>query len=131
MLSRLSMRTVTGTVLAVVAMLALSAHPTFAQTLFGSIVGNVTDATGAAVPGATVKITEAGTNEVRTADTNESGNYTISTVTAGTYTVAIEKSGFRGSQSNNILVNQNNVVRVDAQLQVGQQSEKVEVTAEA
>ncbi|HXJ40801.1 MAG TPA: carboxypeptidase-like regulatory domain-containing protein, partial [Bryobacteraceae bacterium] len=125
------MRTPIGAVLALVAMLALSAQHSNAQVLFGSMVGNVTDASGAAVPGAHVKITATGTNEVRNADTNEAGNYTISTVTAGTYQVEIAKTGFRGFVTNNILVNQNNVVRVDAQLQVGQQSEMVEVTAEA
>ena len=117
--------------LAAMAMLASSAPNLNAQTLFGSMVGNVTDATGAAVPGAQVKITQTGTNEVRTASSNEAGNYTISTVTAGTYQIEIVKQGFRGFVSSNVLVNQNNVVRVDAQLQVGAQAEKVEVTAEA
>src|SRR5207237_4036568 len=110
-------RTNFGAALALTAMLALSAQQSNAQVLFGSMVGNVTDATGAAVPGAQVKITMAGTNEVRTAESNESGNYTISTVTAGTYQIEIAKTGFRGFVTNNVLVNQNNVVRVDAQLQ--------------
>jgi protocatechuate 3,4-dioxygenase beta subunit len=56
-----------------------------AQVLFGSIVGSVTDASGAGVPGASVKITETSTNENRAALTNEGGFYTITTVTAGTY----------------------------------------------
>ena len=111
--------------------LAVSVGNMNAQTLFGSMVGNVTDATGAAVPGAQVKITQLGTNEVRNANSNEAGNYTISTVTAGTYQIEITKAGFRSFVTSNVLVNQNNVVRVDARLQVGQQAEKVEVTAEA
>jgi hypothetical protein len=57
--------------------------------------------------------------------------YNVTTVTAGTYQIDISKTGFRGFVTSNVVVNQNNVVRVDAQLQVGAQSETVEVTAEA
>jgi hypothetical protein len=119
------------TLVALLSCLALSSRPATAQVLFGSVVGNVTDASGAAVPGAVVKITEAQTNESRSAVTNEAGNYTISTVPAGTYQVEITQQGFRSFVTSDILVNQNNVVRVDAQLQVGAQTEKIQVTAEA
>jgi hypothetical protein len=108
-----------------------SIRPASAQVLFGSVVGNVTDRSGAAVPGAAVKITEMQTNDARTGVTNETGAYVISTVPAGTYQVEITKPGFRGFVTSDILVNQNNVVRVDAQLEVGTQTEKIEVTAEA
>ncbi len=109
----------------------LSCLPARAQVLFGSMVGNVTDATGAAVPGAAVKITETSTNNVFNTTSNESGGYTVSNLPAGTYQVEITKEGFRTFLSTNILVNQNNVVRIDANLQIGSQVEKVEVTAEA
>jgi hypothetical protein len=99
--------------------------------LFGSIVGNVIDASGAGVPGAGVKVTEISTNESRTALTNDAGVYNLTTVTAGTYQIEIAKTGFRSFVTSNVVVNQNNVVRVDAQLQVGVQTEVVEVTAEA
>ena len=69
------------TFVALILSLALS-HPAAAQVLFGSVVGNVTDASGAGVPGAVVKITEVRTNEARTAQTNEAGAYTIATVPA-------------------------------------------------
>jgi hypothetical protein len=119
------------TFFALVLSLALLVRPAAAQVLFGSMVGNVTDSTGAGVPGAVVKVTEMQTNESRTAVTNEAGTYTISTVPAGTYQVEVTKTGFRAFLTSNILVNQNNVVRVDARLEVGAQSEKIEVTAEA
>ena len=95
------------------------------------MVGNVTDATGAAVPSAAVKITETSTNNVFNATTNDSGGYTVSNLPAGTYQIEITKEGFRTYLSSNILVNQNNVVRIDANLQIGSQVERVEVTAEA
>jgi hypothetical protein len=116
---------------AIISCVALSIQPTMAQVLFGSMVGNVTDPTGAAVPGAVIKITEMQTNTSRAVVTNDAGAYTISTVPAGNYQVEVTKQGFRAFLTSNILVNQNNVVRVDAQLQVGTQAEKIEVTAEA
>jgi hypothetical protein len=111
--------------------LAVSYPPANAQVVFGSLVGNVNDATGGAVVGATVKATLTQTNETRTALTNNVGEYTISTVTPGTYTIEVTKEGFRAFVATNVLVNQNNVVRVDAQLSVGATTERVEVTAEA
>ena len=95
------------------------------------MVGNVTDASGSAIPAATVKVTETSTNDSRTVQTNDAGIYNIATLPAGTYQVEISKVGFRGFVTSNIVLNQNNVVRVDAQLQVGSQSEKIEVTAES
>src|SRR3982750_4777512 len=91
-----------------------------AQVLSGSLVGNVTDASGSGVPGASVKIVQAQTNETREVTTNESGGYTSSTVPAGTYQVSISKQGFQSFTTRNIDVRANTVVRVDASLQVGQ-----------
>src|SRR5690349_16073264 len=118
-------------IVALALLLIFSGQPAVAQVLFGSVVGNVSDTTGASVPGATVGITEVSTNESRTVQTNEQGAYTVSTVPAGTYRVEISKEGFRSFATSNILVNQNNVVRVDAQLQVGAQAERIEVTAQS
>src|SRR5271168_1263274 len=122
---------VVALIVAVAWSMVLSTQIAEAQVLFGSLVGNVTDPSGAGVPGAAVKITESQTNVSRTGVTNESGSYTISTVPAGHYQVEIAKEGFRGFVTSNIEVNQNNVVRIDAQLQVGAQAERVEVSAEA
>ena len=103
----------------------------YSQVVFGSIVGSVVDQSGAAVPGAVVKITLTSTNDVRTAPTDTAGTYTIASVTPGAYTVEIVKDGFRSFIARSIQVNQNNVVRVDATLQVGATTERVEVTATA
>ncbi len=102
-----------------------------AQVAFGSMVGNVTDSTGGAVPGANVKITLTTTNDTRSIQTNAAGEYTISTVTPGTYRVEISRDGFTTFVATDILVNMNNVVRVNAQLQVGAIAQKVEVTTTA
>jgi Carboxypeptidase regulatory-like domain/TonB dependent receptor len=98
-----------------------------AQTLYGSVVGTVTDNTGAAVPDANVVITDTQTNDSRTVTTDNGGIYTVSTVPAGSYQVNITKSGFQVFKTTGIDVTANNVVRVDAQLQVGTVSQTVEV----
>jgi hypothetical protein len=118
-------------IIAVALALALASQPAKAQVVFASVVGNVTDASGAAVPGATVKLTEVLTNVSRTVQSNDSGSFTVSTVPAGTYQVEITKEGFRGFVTSNVTVTQNVVVRVDAQLQIGAVAESVQVTAEA
>src|ERR1700736_3558283 len=120
-----------GLELAVICLFALNIPSANAQVAFGSMVGSVTDASGSAIPGATVKITLIQTNDSRSVETNEAGGYTIATVTPGVYQVEITKEGFRSFVAPNILVNPNNVVRVDAPLQVGALSERVEVAAEA
>jgi hypothetical protein len=98
-----------------------------AQTLYGSVVGTVTDNTGAAVPGANVVITDVHTNDARTVTTDSGGVYTVSTVPPGSYQVNITKDGFQQYKTTGIDVTANNVVRVDAQLSVGAVSQTVEV----
>lgn len=116
---------------AIALLLLASTHQLSGQVLFGSIVGNVFDATNLAVPGAMVKITEISTNESRSAVTNEAGVYNLTTVTPGTYQIEITKTGFRSFIASDVVVNQNNVVRVDARLQVGARHETIEVPSQA
>src|ERR1035438_1290287 len=94
------------------------------QVLYGSMVGTVTDSTGALVPGAAVTVTQAQTGETRSATTNDSGDYTVSTVPAGTYSVSISKTGFEVFESTNLAVAINTTVRMNARLTVGTQTEK-------
>src|SRR6266404_2466323 len=75
--------------LAMVCLLALSSQPVQAQVAFGSIVGNVTDASGGGMSGANVKITLILTNDSRSVVTNDTGAYTITTVIPGTYRVEV------------------------------------------
>src|SRR5262245_23986701 len=65
-----------------------------AQKLYGERVGNVRDASDAAVAGATVTITNANTNQSRQTLTNEVGAYSFPTTEAGTYTLRVSKEGF-------------------------------------
>src|SRR5215813_10606661 len=120
-----------GGMSALVCLLALSSPLVQAQVAFGSMVGNVTDASGGGMSGSTVKITLIQTNDSRSVITNDAGGYTITTVIPGTYRVEVTRPGFRTFLASDILVNQNNVVRVDAALQVGAVAERIEVTTTA
>lgn len=102
-----------------------------AQVLYGSLTGNVTDTSGAAVPGATVTITNVQTGQSREVATDQSGSFDIPTVQAGTYTVKISKSGFKTTTKNDVVVTLNTITRVDLSMEVGQVSETVVITAEA
>ncbi len=108
-----------------VAMLQL---PAPAQILYGSIVGNVTDATGAAVPGATVKVTNLSTGTVRQVSANEIGAYSVPTLQAGTFTVHVTSSGFRPAEVTNVIVTINTVTRTNVSLELGQVTESITVT---
>ncbi len=101
-----------------------------AQVLYGSIVGRVTDQTGGTIPGATVSVTNLRTNFRRQAITNEAGNYKISTVPPGVYTLRVNLTGFREFVETNLPVSVNNVTRKNVSLQIGQVTETVTVTSE-
>src|SRR5438034_9422940 len=94
-----------------------------AQVLYGSVVGTVTDQTGAVVPGATVTITNLATGQAREAITDSAGNYVIPNVLEGTYGLSVKMTGFRNYLENGINVSINTVRRADVALQVGQGSE--------
>lgn len=105
--------------------------PANAQVRFGSVVGVVTDSTEASLPGATVTLTNVGTNEVRKLQTGSAGTYTFPNVTAGQYRIEIDQNGFKRFTAQNVQVEVDVTVRVDATLQVGSSSETVEVNAAA
>src|SRR5215467_15578026 len=90
-----------------------------AQAVKGSLVGNVTDTSGAVLPGVTVTITEVNTNISYTATTNESGYYTFSNLKDGTYKVVSELSGFKRVIREGVEVPVNATVRVDLKLEIG------------
>ena len=102
-----------------------------AQAVTGTLLGNVTDSSGAGVPGATVTALEVQTNTSRTAVTNEAGNYIFSSLRNGTYTVNAEIQGFKKVERPNVKVEVNTTVRVDMKLEVGQINETLTVSAES
>ena len=103
----------------------------FAQAVYGSILGTVTDPQGAAVAGAKVTITNQRKGSEDTATTNADGNYSVTHLVPDLYTVKVEGTGFKISQQKDVIVEADAGARVDLQFQVGGATETVEVTAEA
>ena len=101
-----------------------------AQTFRGTILGTVTDPSGAVVAGATVKVRNVGTGLERTTTTSTDGSYSIPELPIGSYTVTVTQSGFQTAVTNNVEVNVATERRVDAQFKTGQVSEKVEVAGD-
>ncbi|HXB69469.1 MAG TPA: carboxypeptidase regulatory-like domain-containing protein [Candidatus Acidoferrales bacterium] len=116
--------------LALCALVALCATPMFGQTL-GEITGRVADPSGAGVPGATITLTSVSTNGVRVTASTSSGDYAFPAVAPGFYNIRTEHPGFKSAASNNVEVQVQQTVRLDVDLQVGQVSESVEVSARA
>jgi len=112
-----------------VAVLLLSGLSVIGQTL-GDISGQVTDPSGAGVPSSVVTLTNPATNAIRTAETNETGLYTFTSVPPGAYSLKVEHPGFKTTTSN-VEVQVQQSVRLNLTLQVGQVSESVEVSATA
>jgi hypothetical protein len=103
----------------------------YAQTSFGRISGSVTDASGAAVPGATIKITNMETENVRTVETDGSGFYTVTNLPVGPYTLEAAQKGFQTKQLTGINVVADGRLTADFKLAIGDISQTVEVTAQA
>jgi len=112
------------------AVLMAVASPAPAQTSYGSIVGTVTDASSSSIPGAAVTLTNLGTTEHRSAETDVSGSYQFVNLVPGNYKLEVEKSGFKHLTRDTVQVETQNVVRIDAVMQVGTVDQNLEVTAE-
>ena len=114
---------------AIAAMLAIPPPPTLGQTAFGTIVGNVTDESGAVIPGVNVTVTNEGTGSVRVVSTNETGGYTVVSLPPAVYSVEGELTGFSKSVSSGVRLEVNQTLRVDLAMSVGQVTETIDVTA--
>jgi hypothetical protein len=101
------------------------------QAVYGSILGTVTDPTGAAVNGAKVSATSQTKNVTTEVTSNESGNYAVTHLIPDVYTVRVLAQGFKVLEFKDIQVSADTGSRVDGQFQVGGSSETVEVTSEA
>jgi hypothetical protein len=104
--------------------------PVVGQAVNATLLGTVTDSSGAAMAGAKVEIKEVNTGISRIAETNDSGNYVFSDLAPGRYQVVAEKAGFKRVIHDAVDVVVNTTVRVDLKLQPGTITETVEVRAE-
>lgn len=102
-----------------------------AQVTTADVVGAVTENSGAVLSNAKVTMTNLGTNNVRTATTDSSGEYVFNLLPIGRYSVRVEAAGFKGFIVNELTLVAGDRVRVDAKMEVGQTSETVNITADA
>ncbi len=96
-----------------------------------TVVGTVTDPTGASVPNATITLTNVDTGVVRTLPTNSDGQYVAPDLVIGHYNVRASITGFKGAEQKNLVLNVGDRIRVDFKLQVGSVQENVTVEANA
>jgi hypothetical protein len=99
-----------------------------AQEIYATLIGTVTDPTGAVVPNASVIVHSNETNtDLRTIATDANGNFTVTNLPAGNYTVQIKATGFRTATAGNVVLNVAQKRPLDIQLQPGQVTETITV----
>ncbi|MBC7924836.1 MAG: TonB-dependent receptor, partial [Bryobacteraceae bacterium] len=109
----------------------LAAQTAGAQVIYGSVVGSVTDQSGAVVPNVSVTLTSRETNQQRETKSDDSGNYNFTNLLPGNYELKASGSGFRTANRTSLDVLANNVARVDFAMEVGQITETVNVDGQA
>jgi hypothetical protein len=102
-----------------------------AQSVSGTILGTVTDASGSVMSNAKVTVINEGTGFTRTVTADSNGEYTAPSVPTGHYTVTAEMTGFKGMVLSNVEVGVDQRVRIDLRLEVGAMTESVSVEASA
>ena len=113
------------------AFLFLTAPALDAQVLYGGIVGGVKDAQGAAIPAATVVITNKETNSTRETVTGAEGEYSLTNVLPGHYDVKVTLTGFREFTQTSVPVSAGQISRVDVKMEIGALTETVTVASDA
>jgi hypothetical protein len=108
----------------------LSAAMLVGQTFRGTILGSVTDPSGAFIAGATVKVRNVATGLERTTTTSADGSYAVPELPVGTYSVTVTQTGFETFVATAVTVDVATERRVDAALKTGAVSARVEVSAE-
>ncbi len=112
-----------------VALISFLCGAAAAQTTSTEVLGTVTDASGAVIPSAKVTLLRVLTGEKRESVTDSTGNYSFPLIEIGEYAVTVEAPGFRTKTQTGVLVELQQKARVNFQLEVGQTTETVEVTA--
>ncbi len=126
------LRAVAGWLLAAMLIAVFIGIPTAkAQVLYGTLTGTVTDQSNAVVPDVTVTVTNQDTGAVRTATTSGQGDYRVTNMLPGTYTVSLQQAGFSGYTQKNVTIEINREVRLDVTLQPTGVTQTVMVTGAA
>ena len=107
----------------------LLALPAAAQKSSGQISGTVLDPSGAAIPDATITVTQVGTGLTREVKTSQDGNYTVTDLPIGTYRINVTQTGFKEAVVENVTVNVATTTRQDVAMQIGALGERVDIVA--
>lgn len=110
-----------------IAFLLLFPCPSSAQSTYGTILGNVTDATGASIPAANVMLINTDTQERRTATSSNAGDYQFPNLVPGNYEVDFEKPGFATFKRQGIVITVQASVRIDAKMQIGDVNQTISI----
>lgn len=111
--------------------IGLAASNAMAQSVTGSVVGTVTDPSGAVLPGVAIKLSRVETGFQREALTNERGDYQFVLIPVGVYAIQAELPGFKTDVRQGITIQTDIRSRVDFRMQVGELAEKITVTEDA
>ena len=101
-----------------------------AQAPTATLVGRILDRSQAAIPGVAVTVRSVDTNQIRAAQTETDGEYTVSNLTPGLYEVTMTKTGFKSVHETKLELQAGQIARVDIHLEIGQVTETLEVKAE-
>src|SRR6266540_4987040 len=111
----------------VIAVVLISVIAAVAQTNKGGISGTVTDANGAAVPGATVTITNLGTKQESKVTTSETGAFSVSSLDPVSYSIVVEATGFKKALVGSLKVDTATIASANIVLETGSVSEQVTI----
>src|SRR4029453_3514398 len=107
-----------GLLLVVCTLMLAVPRPSLAQVLYGSILGDIKDSSGAYIPGANVVVTNKNTGLTREAVTDQSGRFTFGDLPAGLYSFKVSQQGFKSFEQTALTVTINNVTRMDVTLEI-------------
>ena len=110
---------------------ALAATPALAQLGTATISGNVTDATGSVVVGASIRVVNTDTGFRRETRANDLGQYNVPGLSPGRYEMTVEMSGFKKSERKGLILQVDQNARLDMAMEIGQVTEVVEITGQA
>ena len=117
--------------LAVVAIVMIADGLVFAQSTFANLRGTVQDPSGAVIANAAVTATNSATGSVRKAETNSQGNYALTELPVGTYSVTVEHEGFQQLKQTGVMLNVATTVTLHLMLTVGSVYQELVVSSEA
>jgi hypothetical protein len=125
------MRTSFVIAISIVVIAVCLATPALGQTVFGSILGTVTDPSGAVMPNVVITVTNQGENISRDVRSDAQGDYRAENMKAGLYTVSARATGFKDMVLRDVRLDARQTVRADMKLTMGSAQEKVTVEAHA